>query len=138
MGEMLRPLGVDVLAYDLPHWNGPAECLHLLSLISLVDDNLAVVYKPLMATAFVEELERRGIAFVNVPEEELVSQGPNVLALGHRKCLILEENTETIRRLRDAGCDVLTYRGKEISHNRTGGPTCLTRPLLRDTVRSDL
>jgi dimethylargininase len=138
MTELLRPLGVDVLVYDLPHWNGPAECLHLLSLISLVDDNLAVVYKPLMATAFVEELERRGIAFVAVPEEEFVSQGPNVLALGHRKCLILEENQETIRRLRDAGCEVLTYQGKEISHNRTGGPTCLTRPLLRDTVRSDL
>jgi dimethylargininase len=134
--EILTPLGVDVLAYDLPHWNGPAECLHLLSLISMVDDHLAVVYKPLMATAFVEELDRRGIAFVEVPEDEFASQGPNVLALGPRKCLILEENVKTIKRLRDAGCEVITYQGQEISHNRTGGPTCLTRPILRETMLS--
>ena len=68
---------------------------------------------------------------IDVPDEEFASQGPNVLALAPRRCLILKENSETIRRLRAAGCDVTTYTGDEISHNRTGGPTCLTRPLLR-------
>jgi dimethylargininase len=134
--EILRPLGVEVLSYDLPHWTGPADCLHLLSMISMVDDNLAVVYKPLMATAFIQELERRGIAFVGVPEEEFASQGPNVLALGQRNCLLLKENEITAQRLKDAGCTVQTYTGDEISHNRTGGPTCLTRPILREYTRT--
>jgi dimethylargininase len=135
--EILRPLDVEILAYDLPHWTGPADCLHLLSLISMVDDHLAVVYKPLMATAFIEELDRRGIAFVDVPDEEFTSQGPNVLALGQRHCLILEENEITAKRLEKAGCRVQTYTGYEISHNRTGGPTCLTRPILREYTRAD-
>ena len=134
--EILRPLGVEVLVYDLPHWTGPSDCLHLLSLISLVDDNLAVVYRPLMATAFVQELVSRGIGFVDVPDDEFASQGPNVLALGQRNCLLLKENEITAQRLRDAGCTVQTYTGNEISHNRTGGPTCLTRPILRDNTRA--
>lgn len=136
--EILRPLGINVLAYDLPHWTGPDDCLHLLSLISLVDDHLAVVYKPLMPAPFMTELERRGFTFVDVPDEEFVTQGPNVLALGQRRCLLLEENEITAQRLRDAGCTVQTYTGLEISHNRTGGPTCLTRPILRDYTRADV
>jgi dimethylargininase len=134
LAELLRPQGVEVLAFDLPHWHGPDECLHLLTMISMVDDDLAVVYLPLMATSMVQMLHERGIRFVEVPEEEFASQGPNVLALGPRRCLLLEENEVTTRRLRDAGCEVTTYRGLEISHNRTGGPTCLTRPLLRDVA----
>ncbi len=132
--ELLRPQRVEVLVYDLPHWTGPSDCLHLLSMISMVDDNLAVVYRPLMATAFVQELDRRGIAFVDVPEEEFASQGPNVLALGPRNCLLLKENPITAQRLEDVGCTVQTYTGDEISHNRTGGPTCLTRPILRENA----
>jgi dimethylargininase len=138
LGEILRPLGVDLLVYDLPYWTGPADCLHLLSLISLVDDHLAVVYKPLMPVPFVQELERRGVAFVDVPDSEFKTQGPNVLALGQRHCLLLKENEITARRLRDAGCRVQTYTGDEISHNRTGGPTCLTRPILREHTRADV
>lgn len=129
--EILAPLGVTVMAFDLPHWHGPAECLHLLSLISLLDDDLAVVYLPLLAVELVRLLRQRGVELVPVPDEEFATQGPNVLALAPRRCLILEENRETIRRLEAAGCEVLTYSGQEISHNRSGGPTCLTRPLLR-------
>jgi dimethylargininase len=132
--EIFRPLGVKVLDYDLPHWTGPSDCLHLLSMISMVDDHLAVVYKPLLATAFLQELDDHGIAFVDVPEQEFSSQGPNVLALGPRNCLILKENPITAKRLEDAGCKVQTYTGDEISHNRTGGPTCLTRPILRENA----
>ncbi len=131
LSEILAPHGVTVIAVDLPHWHGPEECLHLLSLISLVDDDLAVVYLPLLAAELVRLLRQRGVELIPVPDEEFPTQGPNVLALAPRRCLILEENRETIRRLEAAGCEVLTYTGHEISHNRSGGPTCLTRPLLR-------
>lgn len=134
IAAILAPLGVSVITVDLPHWHGPAECLHLLSLISLLDEDLAVVYLPLLAVDFIRQLRDRGIELVEIPDEEFPSQGSNVLALGPRRCLILEENDETIQRLRAAGCEVLTYQGIEISHNRSGGPTCLTRPLLRDVA----
>lgn len=134
MVEILGPTGVDVIGFDLPHWRGPGECLHLLSMISMLDADLAVVYPPLMATRLVQLLQSRDIRFVEIPEDEFPTQGTNVLALGPRRCLLLEENRQTAERLRQAGCDVLTYQGLEISHNRAGGPTCLTRPLLRDAV----
>jgi dimethylargininase len=123
---------VTVLNVGLPYWHGPDECLHLLSLISMVDDDLAVVYLPLMEVAFVEYLRSRGIGLVEIPENEFATQGSNVLALAPRRCLLLKENPETGKRLQAAGCDVMYYTGGEISHNRTGGPTCLTRPILRE------
>lgn len=126
--------GIDVLTFDLPYWHGPSECLHLLSLISMVDDDLAVIYRPLMPVALVQLLGERGIVSVAIPDDEFASQGCNVLALGPRRCLLLKENAQTAQRLRDAGCDVTVYSGDEISHNRTGGPTCLTKPVLRTGV----
>lgn len=134
MAEIMAAQGVEVITVDLPHWRGPGECLHLLSLISMLDADLAVVYLPLLAAEFVQQLQERGIRLVEVPDEEFPTQGPNVLALGPRRCLLLEENRETARRLEAAGCEVILYQGREISHNRTGGPTCLTRPLLRDPL----
>lgn len=131
MREILEPSDVEVVGFDLPYWHGPSECLHLLSLISMIDNDLAVVYKPLMPVALVQLLEERDIAMVEIPDEEFATQGCNVLALGPRRCVLLRENVISAERLRDAGCDVITYAGDEISHNRTGGPTCLTRPILR-------
>ncbi|MCO5176111.1 MAG: arginine deiminase family protein [Thermomicrobiales bacterium] len=131
MRDILAPSGVEVIAFDLPYWHGPAECLHLLSMISMLDDDLAVVYRPLMAVALVQLLEERGIEMVEIPDEEFETQGCNVLALGPRHCVVLRENTVSAERMRAAGCTVITYAGDEISHNRTGGPTCLTRPILR-------
>lgn len=131
LGEILAPHGIDIFRVGLPYWHGPAECLHLLSLISPLDRDLAVVHLPLLEVAFVEYLRGRGFELVEIPEHEFVSQGTNVLALGPRKCLLLKENPETGQRLEAAGCEVIYYTGNEISHNRTGGPTCLTRPLLR-------
>lgn len=129
--DLLAPQDVEVIGVDLPYWNGPAECLHLLSLISMLDTDLAVVYLKLMPTPFVQLLAERGVELIEIPDEEFVTQGSNVLALAPRRVLILQENVVTAERLRAAGCEVLTYQGNEISHNRTGGPTCLTRPLLR-------
>ena len=130
----LEPHGIDVVDYDLPYHTGPAACLHLLSMLSLLDDDLAVVYPPLMPVPLVLELERRGIEQVAVPDEEFPTQGPNVLALAPRHALALEGNPITRRRLEAAGCRVETYRGREISWKAEGGPTCLTRPLLRDVA----
>jgi len=129
--EILDPLGVEVLPVELPYFGGPEACLHLLSLISLVDDDLAVVYPRLLAVPFWRLLRDRGIRIVEVPDEEFPTQGPNVLALAPRKALMLEGNPITRRRLEKAGCEVVTYCGREISLKAEGGPTCLTRPLWR-------
>jgi dimethylargininase len=130
--EILAGIEVNLYAYDLPYWRGRGACLHLLSLISPVAADLAVIYRPLMAVRLVETLEERGWRFVEVPDEEFASMGCNVLALGPGRCLMLEGNPETRRRLEAAGCDVQAYQGREISLNREGGPTCLTRPLWRE------
>jgi dimethylargininase len=123
--------GVDVLALDLPHLRGRGEVLHLMSLVSPLDEDLVVAYPPLLPVRLVELFEQRRIEIVEVPENELDSMGPNVLALAPRVGLALERNRETRRRLERAGVTVLTYEGAELSKG-DGGPTCLTRPLLRD------
>jgi dimethylargininase len=121
----------DVLEFDLPHLRGRGEVLHLLSLVSPLADNLVVAYLPLLPVRLVELFEQRGIEIVEVPDEEFESMGANVLALAPRVGLALERNTETRRRLERAGVTMLTYEGAELSKG-DGGPTCLTRPLLRD------
>ncbi len=129
--SVLEPAGVKVLAYDLPYFTGPEACLHLLSLISIVDERLAVVHPPLMSTPFWQELERRGFNLIVIPEHEFATQATNVLAIAPGQCLMLEGNPETKRLLEQAGCEVQTYRGEELSLKAEGGPTCLTRPILR-------
>jgi dimethylargininase len=123
--------GVDVLAFDLPRVQGPDACLHLLSLLSPLDDDLVVGYPPLMPIRLLELLAARDIAIVEVPEEEFGSMGPNVLALAPRVALAVDGNPQTRRRMEAAGVDVAVYEASEISHKGEGGPTCLTRPLLR-------
>ena len=127
----LRPLGATTIEVQLPHGGGPEACLHLMSMISMLDHDLAVVFMPLLPVPFVELLHERGIQLVEVPEEEYPTMGPNVLALAPRKCLAIEGNPVTRRRLEAAGCEVLTYRGNELSLKAEGGATCLTRPILR-------
>jgi N-dimethylarginine dimethylaminohydrolase len=124
--------GVEVVAFDLPHWNGPGEVLHLLSFVSPLDADLALVHPRLAPVRLLRLLAERGIRVVEVPDEEFESQGTNVLALGPRHALALDGNPETRRRMERAGVDVVVYRGDEISRKGDGGPTCLTRPLLRE------
>lgn len=121
----------EVIPVPLPHWRGEAEVLHLLSIISPVDHDLAVVYPRLMPVPFLQRLRARGMQLVEVPDEEYDSMGCNVLALAPRQCLMIEGNPTTRKRLEAAGATVVTYRGDEISRKGCGGPTCLTRPLLR-------
>ena len=102
-----------------------------MSFISPLDDDLALVYPRLAPVRLLRLLADRGVAVVEVPDDEFESQGSNVLALGPRRALALDGNPETRRRMERAGVDVIVYRGDEISKKGDGGPTCLTRPLLR-------
>ena len=130
---LLDPLGVSVLDFDLPYFTGPEACLHLLSLLSPVDVDLAVAYPSLMPTAFWAELRRRGIRLLEVPEAEFAhTQATNVLTVAPRKCIMLEGSPVTQQLLVEAGCEVVTFPGEPLSFKAEGGPTCLTRPVLRD------
>lgn len=129
---LLNPHGVEVLTVSLPHYRGASDVFHLMSILSPVDKNLAVVYSPLMPIAFRNELLKRGYELVEVPDEEFDTMGCNVLALSPRNCLMVSGNPITKERLLSAGCTVAEYEGSEISVKGGGGPTCLTRPLVRN------
>jgi len=115
----------------LPHHRGPDDVFHLMSIISPLDADLALVHAPLMPVPFREWLLARGIELVEVAEDELDTLGCNVLALAPRRCLMAEGNPKTRACLEATGCEVLTYPAAEISLKGQGGPTCLTRPLVR-------
>ncbi len=121
----------EIIPVPLPHWTGPDDCLHLLSMISPVDHDLAVVYSRLMPTPFRQWLIARGIQLIEVPDNEYESMACNVLAIAPRKCIMLAGNPITEGQLEAAGCAVQTYEGGDISIKGAGGPTCLTRPVLR-------
>ena len=129
--EVLKELQVRTELVQLPYFRGPAACLHLMSLISILDNDLAVVYPRLLPVPFWKFLTEEGFDFVEVPDGEFDTMAPNVLAVKPRDCIMLEGNPVTKERLEDAGCRVRTYRGKEISLKAEGGATCLTRPILR-------
>ena len=129
---LLAPLGVTVLDYDLPYFTGPEACLHLLSLISPVDVDLAVAFPPLMPTAFWDELKRRGVRLLEVPEEEFArTQATNVLCVAPRRLVMLAGSPVTQGLLEAEGCEVVTVPGEPLSFRAEGGPTCLTRPVWR-------
>jgi len=121
----------ELIVVPLPHWRGAGDVMHLMSLISPVDHDLAVVYSPLLPVPFREQLLARGIQLVEVPDEEFETMGTNVLAVKPRVCVTLAGNPRTMRRLQDAGAFVIQYEGQEISMKGAGGPTCLTRPIRR-------
>ncbi len=121
----------EVITVHLPHWEGPDDVFHLMSIISPIDTNLALVYSRLMPVPFRELLIERGIRLLDVPDSEFETMACNVLAIAPRKCIMLEGNNQTKQMLEDEGVEVLTYKGNEISRKGAGGPTCLTRPLLR-------
>jgi len=127
---LAKATGLDLVGFDLPHWHGESEVMHLLSLLSPLADDLVVAYKPLLPVRLAQMLDARGIEIVPVPDEEFESMGANVLALAPRVALVVDGNPETRRRLERADVEVLAYRGKELSKG-DGGPTCLTCPLLR-------
>jgi N-dimethylarginine dimethylaminohydrolase len=129
--QFLEPKGIEVIVAELPHYKGPEDVFHLMSILSPVDKDLAVVYSPLMPISFRNELKERSYNFIEVPEDEFESMGCNVFAVGPRKCMMVSGNPKTESLLKSAGCEVFAYDGDHISIPGGGGPTCLTRPLLR-------
>lgn len=129
--QLANLVGGDVRVFDVPYWQGPAELIHLLSVISPVADDLAVVYLPLLPVGLWELLQDLEIRLVNVPEEEFATLGCNVLAVRPGVVIMAEGNPVTASALSAAGCDVSTYPASEIGINGSGGPTCMTRPILR-------
>ncbi|WP_307413141.1 dimethylarginine dimethylaminohydrolase family protein [Neobacillus ginsengisoli] len=129
--EMTKDLVDELIVVPLPHDQGEDECLHLMSIISLVDDDLAVVYSRLMPVFLRQLLIERGIKMIEVPEDEYHRLGCNVLALAPRVCVMVSEGSYTKQKLIEAGATVYEYEGNEISYLGTGGPTCLTCPVIR-------
>jgi N-dimethylarginine dimethylaminohydrolase len=127
----LAPKGVEVLSAPLPYGRGPSACLHLMSLMSMLDEQTILVDLPWLAVETVELLKARALRLVEIEYSERDTLACNVLSLGSKRLVAIEENVRTNRRLRDAGFDVRTFPGSEICINGSGGPTCLTRPLLR-------
>ena len=131
MLDLLSPKGIEVFSAPLPYGNGPSECLHLMSLISLLDEQTALVDLSWLAVETVELLQMRGFKFIEIESSERDSLACNVLALGNNRLLAIEENRQTNARLHQAGFDVRTFPGSDLCINGGGGPTCLTRPLSR-------
>ena len=129
--QLANLVGGDVRVFDVPYWRGDAELIHLLSVISPVADDLAVVFLPLLPVGLWELLGDLGIRTVPVPDEEFATLGCNVLAVRPGVCVVADGNPATRRALEAAGCEVHRYPALEIGINGSGGPTCLTRPLLR-------
>ena len=125
-------VGGDVRIVDVPYWKGPAELVHLMAVISPISDELAVVFLPLLPAGLWEWLTELGIRLVEVPEEEYPSLGCNVLAVRPGVVILAEGNPAIAAALAKAGCEVHTYPATEIGVNGSGGPTCMTRPVLRD------
>ncbi len=128
---LLSPKNIEVLSAPLPYGPGPSACLHLMSLMSMLDEETILVDLPWLAVETVELLKARGFGLLEIEYGERDTLACNVLSLGQKRLVAIEENVKTNQRLRDAGFDVRTFQGSEICINGAGGPTCLTRPLLR-------
>jgi N-dimethylarginine dimethylaminohydrolase len=130
--ELLAAKDVEVLSVPLPHGLGPSTCLHLMSLMSVLDERSVLVDSAWLAVETIELFDSRGFHLIEIESSERDTLACNVLALGNKRLLALEENRKTNDRLSAAGFDVRTFPGSELCINGGGGPTCLTRPLLRD------
>jgi N-dimethylarginine dimethylaminohydrolase len=133
LASIVRDLvGGEARIFDVPYANGPGECLHLLSLISPVADDLAVAHLPQLPAGLHELLGELGVRLVPVPAEEMPTLGCNVLAVRPRVLIMASGNPRTEAALGAEGCEVHPFPAGEVGVNGGGGPTCLTRPLLRE------
>ena len=124
-----------IISVPLPHWNGPNDCLHLMSNLSPIDSDLFLIYSRLLPVQFLEQLQKYNIGLIDVPDKEYYTMGCNVLALSPRKVVMLKGNPKTKKKLESKNVEVFTYKGNEISLKGSGGPTCLTKPLLRTSEK---
>ena len=131
LAALATEAGGEARIFDLPYWHGPGELLHLLSVISPVATDLAVVYEPLLPVGLWELLADLGVRTIAVPDEEFATLGCNILAVRPGVLVVAEGNPHTRTGLEAAGCEVHAFEAAEIGLNGGGGPTCLTRPILR-------
>lgn len=130
--DIVKDIKMEVLAIDLPHWEGPEDVFHLMSFISPLDKDLAVTYSRPMPVRFRNWLLDKGLKLIDIEESEYSSLACNILAIAPSKCLMVEGNPKTQNKLEKAGVEVITFKGEEICLKGSGGPTCLTRPVYRD------
>ncbi len=134
LAAIVEPRGIELLAVDLPYFQGPDACLHLLSVISPLDADLALIHAPLLPTALYQRLVDSGYELLVAPADEFEASNGlslNVLATGPRRCIAVDGFPKTVELMRSAGCVVRTFAADELCIPCEGGPTCLTRPLLR-------
>ena len=129
--SLLAPSGIEVIEAPLPHGQGPAACLHLMSLVSVLDAHDILVDLDWLTVQTVDLLTEKGFNLIEIDSDERDSLACNVVALGNRRLIALEENPKTIERMQKVGFEVKTIAGTELCQNGSGGPTCLTRPVLR-------
>ncbi|CAB4700773.1 unannotated protein [freshwater metagenome] len=129
--EMLKPFGVDVYSFDLPHYEGPGAVLHLMSVLSPISYDKAVVYEPLAPARLLQFLTSRGISWFTVSEKEMLTQGSNVLTIAPNVVVLAAGNPEIEAKLRGAGVQVHLFAGNNVAVKGDGGPTCMTAPLIR-------
>jgi N-dimethylarginine dimethylaminohydrolase len=131
MRALLSPKKIEVISAPLPYGAGPSACLHLMSLMSVLDEQTILVDLPWLAVETVELLKARGFRLLEIDSSEREGLACNVLSLGKNRLIAIAENVRTNQRMRDVGFEVSTFPGSEICINGGGGPTCLTRPMLR-------
>ena len=130
--ELLGDTIDELIVVPLPHWRGPGDVFHLMSVLSPIDRDLAVVYPRLMPVPLIERLYQLEYELIEVPDGEFDSMGANVLAIAPRRAVMVVGNPRTQQRLEAVGVEVVVYEGEEISVKGGGGPTCLTRPVRRE------
>ena len=134
MSGLMNNMGVEVKAFDLPYYQGQEACLHLMSLVSLVDTKSALVCLELVPVALRELMLDLGYRLIAAPFDEFQSTGTlstNVLATAPGQCIMLDGIPKTRAVLENAGIEVTAFNGDALCIGCEGGPTCLTRPLLR-------
>ena len=129
--KILSSISVDLICVDLPHWNGPVDVLHLMSLISPLKDDLFLIYEKLLPIGFLKLLNNLDIKTISIADEDYDSLGCNVLPLSTTKCLITSGNDKTFKIIEENGIEVIEFQASEICYKGSGGPTCLTRPIYR-------
>jgi len=134
LSNLLTDIVEEIIPVPLPHWNGPKDCLHLMSNLSPIDHNLFLVYPRLLPVNFIEYLLENNIELINVPDEEYEKMACNVLAIAPKEVIMIEGNPLTKNLLEKNNVKVYTYKGSEISLKGSGGPTCLTKPLFREAL----
>ena len=129
--KMLAPYGVEVHAFDLPHFQGPSAVLHLMSVLSPISHDKAVVYEPLAPIRLLEFLKSRKISWLTVNDTEVHTQGANILTVEPNVVVLAAGNPDIEGKLRNSGVTVHVFNGSNVAVKGDGGPTCLTAPLLR-------